>query len=473
MRRSSLAFHLVASAAVWCALVLSAAGYLLSALVGSTVESTFDTRLGVLLEGLVAGSELEPDGHLELKAQLGEPRFTQPLSGWYWQIGDPGHPLERSSSLWDQSLRLPPATAEPGTGPWTAPWTAPGTGRWTGDVPGPEGQTLRLLVRAITLPDAKAPLLFAVAGDRAEISAQKRRFDRLLSLALAGLFLGLLGALLLQVRIALAPLRRIEAGLAAIRAGSARRLEGRLPAELQPLAQELNALLDHGEALVERARTHVGNLAHGLKTPLAVLHNEAERSDGALAALVGRQVAQMRRLVDHYLARARAMATGQVIGARTEVLPVLGDLARTLERIHAARAVAIELACPPGLAFRGARQDLEEMLGNLLDNACKWAAHAIRVEALGRGRPPPGHDRGRRAGPARGAPRRGPRARPPARRAGAGLRPRPRDRGRHSTPLWRPGRPRCRHRRRPSRPPRPARRRRSPAMSAGRELNPG
>ncbi len=366
MRRTSLAFHLIASAAVWCALVLSAAGFLLSALVGNTVESNFDARLAVLLEGLVAGAELRPEGKLELRPQLGEPRFTQPLSGWYWQIGDPARPLDRSTSLWDQSLPVPAgAGSEP----------------WTGDVRGPDGQALRLLVRPITLADAKAPLWFAVAGDRAEISAQKRRFDRLLVLALGALFLGLLGALLLQVRIALAPLRRIEAALAAIRAGRARRLEGRLPAELQPIAQELNALLDHGEALIERARTHVGNLAHGLKTPLAVLHNEAERADGALAALVGREVGEMRRLVDHHLARARAIATGQVLGARTEVLPVLRDLARTLERIHLDQTLAIELACPQGLAFRGARQDLEEMLGNLLDNACKWARHRVRVEA--------------------------------------------------------------------------------------------
>jgi signal transduction histidine kinase len=382
MRRNSLAFHLIASAAVWCALVLSGAGWLLSTLVGDTVESNFDARLSVLLEGLVAGSDIGPNGKLELRPQLGEPRFTQPLSGWYWQIGAPDHPLDRSSSLWDQALPVPPA---PGGRPWTGgassgPWTSP----WVGDVTGPDGQQLRMLVRLITLPDAPAPLLFAVAGDRAELAAQKRRFDRLLTLTLGGLFLGLLGALLLQVRIALAPLRRIEASLAAIRAGRARRLEGRLPAELQPLALELNALLDHGEALVERARTHVGNLAHGLKTPLAVLHNEAERTGGAFAALVGRQVAQMRRLVDHHLARARAIATGQILGARTDVLPVLRDLARTLERIHHDKALAIELACPERLAFRGARQDLEEMLGNLLDNACKWAAQRVRVEAEGR-----------------------------------------------------------------------------------------
>jgi signal transduction histidine kinase len=364
MRRNSLAFRLVASAGLWCALVLSSAGYLLSALLGATVERNFDARLGVLLEGLVAGSEIGPDGQLELRPQLGEPRFTQPLSGWYWQINAGGRTLDRSTSLWDQRLPMAPP---------------PGQKAVASEVPGPLGQELRLLVRAITLPGVEEPLLYAVAGDRVEISAEKRRFDRLLSLALGVLFLGLLGALLLQVRIALLPLRRIEAALAAIRAGTARRLEGRFPTELQPLAHELNALLDHSEALIERARTHVGNLAHGLKTPLAVLTNEAARRDGALAALVGRQVAQMRRLVDHHLARARAMATGSILGARTEVAPLLGDLRRTLLKIYAARHLAIEVACPPELAFRGARQDLEEVLGNLLDNACKWARQKVQV----------------------------------------------------------------------------------------------
>ncbi|MCE3249229.1 MAG: integral rane sensor signal transduction histidine kinase, partial [Geminicoccaceae bacterium] len=371
MRRNSLAFRLVASAALWCALVLSGGGYLLSTLFGDTVERNFDARLAVLLEGLVAGSEIGPEGALELRLQLGEPRFTQPLSGWYWQVNQGERTLDRSTSLWDQ--HLPVAAAGAGLTPEDEGIIS--------QTPGPLGQELRLLVRAISLPDAAEPLLYAVAGDRAEVSAEKRRFDRLLSLALGVLFLGLLGALLLQVRIALLPLRRIEGALAAIRAGTARRLEGRFPAELQPLAHELNALLDHSEALIERARTHVGNLAHGLKTPLAVLTNEAARREGALAALVGRQAAQMRRLVDHHLARARAMATGSIIGARTEVAPLLEDLRRALLKIYAARELTIEIACPPELAFRGAREDLEEIVGNLLDNACKWAARQVQVRA--------------------------------------------------------------------------------------------
>jgi signal transduction histidine kinase len=369
MRRNSLAFRLVASAALWCALVLSGGGYLLSTLFCDTGERNFDAGLAVLLEGLVAGSEIGPEGALELRLQLGEPRFTQPLSGWYWQINQRERTLDRSTSLWDQHLPL----ILPGAG------LAPEDEGVTSEIPGPLGQELRLLVRAISLPGAPEPLLYGVAGDRAEVSAEKRRFDRLLSLALGVLFLGLLGALLLQVRIALLPLRRIEAALAAIRAGTARRLEGRFPAELQPLALELNALLDHSEALIERARTHVGNLAHGLKTPLAVLTNEAARSEGALAALVSRQATQMRRLVDHHLARARAMATGSIIGARTEVAPLLDDLRRALLKIYAARALTIAIACPPELAFRGAREDLEEIVGNLLDNACKWARREVEV----------------------------------------------------------------------------------------------
>jgi signal transduction histidine kinase len=366
MRRSSLALRLVAGAAVWCALWLSAGGYVLSALFGKTVERNFDARLEVLLEALVAGSELGADGGLQLRLQLGDPRFEQPLSGWYWQIGDGAQLLRRSPSLWDAALPAAPAPEELTTAQY---------------VTGPDGQALRLLVRAITLPGANAPMLYAVAGDRREIERDRQIFNGLLSLALGVLFMGVIGAVLVQVRFGLEPLRRMGRALGAIRGGATARLEGDFPSEIQPLASELNALLDHNEALVERARTHVANLAHGLKTPLSVLSNEAQRSDGPLAELVRRQVELMRRQVDHHLARARAIATGSILGTRTELLPVLRDLARTLERIYAEKALIIEVACPPELAFRGARQDLEEMLGNLMDNACKWAAARVTARA--------------------------------------------------------------------------------------------
>jgi signal transduction histidine kinase len=368
LKRNSLAFRLVASAAIWCAILLSVGGYALSSLFTDTVERNFDARLKVLLEGVVAGSDLAPDGTLTLRPQLGEPRFEQPLSGWYWQIDDGGDPLRRSASLWDQTLPVAPVTV--------------GTSV-TRDVAGPQGEPLRLLTRAISLPGRDQPFIYAIAGDRREINAETQRFNWLLVLGLGTLLFGVVAMVLIQVRFGLEPLRRIRRGLAAIRIGQAKRLEGDYPEEIRPLADELNALLDHNEVVVERARTHVGNLAHGLKTPIAVLTNEASRSKGALATLTLRQTALMRQQVDHHLSRARAMATASVIGSRSDVAPVLSDLRRTLTRIYAGRALTIEVACPPELAFRGARQDLEEMLGNLLDNACKWAMSRVVATAEG------------------------------------------------------------------------------------------
>ncbi len=366
MALKSLAARLVAGAAIWCTLLLSASGYGLSALFGDVVEANFDSRLGVLLDGILAGTELTEDGKLELRLQLGEPRFDQPFSGWYWQINDHTKPIRRSASLWVQALEVP--------------W--PGEdGSEVTDSQDPAGKEIRMLARTITLPGREEPFIFAVAGDRSEISQQRQRFDQLLAMTLAVLLLGVLTGVLIQVRFGLGPLRRIRQSLAAIRSGSSRRLEDNYPTEIQPLAGELNALLDHGDALIERARTHVGNLAHGLKTPLAVLANEADRAEGPLGQLVGRQVALMRRHVDHHLARARAAATGSILGAKAEVAPVLADLQRTLLKIYVQRQLAIDATCTAGLTFRGARQDLEEMLGNLLDNACKWARSRVEIRA--------------------------------------------------------------------------------------------
>jgi signal transduction histidine kinase len=190
----------------------------------------------------------------------------------------------------------------------------------------------------------------------------------------------LLAAVLIQVRFGLQPLRRIQQSIVAIRTGKAQRLEGEFPAEITPLSDELNILIEHNAAVLERARTQVSNLAHGLKTPLSVLTNEAGQAAGPLAETVRRQTGAMRRQVDHYLARARTAAAARILGARTDVAPVVEDLRRALERIYAERAIQILVACETGLGFRGDRQDLEEMLGNLMDNGCKWAKGKVAVD---------------------------------------------------------------------------------------------
>jgi signal transduction histidine kinase len=175
------------------------------------------------------------------------------------------------------------------------------------------------------------------------------------------------------------PLRRIEGGLAAIRSDAASRLEGELPAEIEPLQTELNALIRSNQEIVDRARTHVGNLAHALKTPIAVITNEARGDKTGLGAKVVEQAQIMSESVKHYLDRARMAARVNVIGRVTPVAPVIVPLVRTLERIHHERGVRIAVACPPDARFQGERQDLEEMLGNLLDNACKWARGAVAL----------------------------------------------------------------------------------------------
>ncbi|HEX4179033.1 MAG TPA: HAMP domain-containing sensor histidine kinase, partial [Rhizomicrobium sp.] len=225
---------------------------------------------------------------------------------------------------------------------------------------------------------------FLVAGDMADVDRQTSEFNTTLFWSFLLLGLGLIGAILVQVKIGLLPLRRVSEALTRIRDGKARRLDGRFPTEIAPLASELNSLIQHSEEVVGRARTHVSNLAHFLKTPLSVLAAEAEaheKEPGAapLAEMVKRQVFSMRRQVDHYLSRARAAGSLDVLGNRTQVSVVIEDLARVIARIHAARGIIIDAQCPDAYYFRGERQDLEEMLGNLIDNACKWARSRVRV----------------------------------------------------------------------------------------------
>jgi signal transduction histidine kinase len=198
-----------------------------------------------------------------------------------------------------------------------------------------------------------------------------------IALALAGL--GLVGATVVQVRYGLKPLRAIEQGLADIRSGRARRLEGDLPAEIEPLRAELNALIQSNQDTIERARTQVGNLAHALKTPLAVMINEAREEGSPFGDKVVEQGDIMRDQINHYLDRARVAAQLGVIGTVTEVESVLRGLIRAVSRIYRDRHIDLAAACPPGVRFRGERQDLEEMLGNLLDNACKWAGSRVKV----------------------------------------------------------------------------------------------
>jgi signal transduction histidine kinase len=230
---------------------------------------------------------------------------------------------------------------------------------------------------------ADGKFLVDVAGDASEIFDETRNFDYYLGGTFVALSIVLVLTTIFQVRFGLAPLKRISDAIADIRSGRAERLEGEFPVEIAPLARETNALIDANREIVERARTHVGNLAHAIKTPLSVIVNEATtHSTDLFAAKVLEQADVMRDQVAHHLERARIAARLTIVGTVTEVSPVVDALRRTMEKIHRDRSVTIEVLAGSQARFRGERQDLEEMAGNLVDNACKWADSHVLIEVL-------------------------------------------------------------------------------------------
>jgi signal transduction histidine kinase len=372
-RATSLATRLFVSATVWVVVILLLTGIVLSSVYRQASERAFDRRLNLYLRTLVA-DVATPDEPVDRQFQsLGEPLFELPLSGWYWQVTrtDGGKPEVRSSrSLWDKKL---PKLEDRGVELTAA-------GIRIGYVDGPEGQTLRMVERPVDL-GADGKFLVMVAGDASEIFEETRAFDYYLAGTFAALSIVLVLTTIFQVRFGLAPLKRISDSIADIRSGRAERLEGEFPVEIAPLARETNALIDANREIVERARTHVGNLAHAIKTPLSVVVNEATaRSGDPFSAKVLEQTQVMRDQVAHHLERARIAARLTVIATVTEVAPAIEALRRTMEKIHRDRGIAIEVEADASARFRGERQDLEEMVGNLVDNACKWARTKVFVE---------------------------------------------------------------------------------------------
>ena len=377
MRLDSIAFRLVAASLVWTVIVLPLAGFLIYSLYHEDVQKSFDTQLEKLVTAITVDSMLAGGTEPTAPVNRYEPLFEVTHSGWYWQI----MPLDgqavvtlRSSSLATASLPSPFVLGYP---------VDPATNtRWRNDV-GPNGKPVRLVEVVDTIGhSADGPRYSIIVGGPSEwLEHSVTRFRSRLAMALAVAGIALLALMLVLVRFGLAPLQRVERRLAEIRSGDAKRLEGDVPAEIEPLRDELNALIQSNEDIIERARTQVGNLAHGLKTPLAVITNEARECDGPLGDKVIGQAEIMRDQIQHYLERAQMAARVGVIGRVTPVEDVVGPLARALEKINQDKGIKIFVTCADGAKFQGEKQDLEEMLGNLLDNACKWANAEVRLTA--------------------------------------------------------------------------------------------
>jgi signal transduction histidine kinase len=376
MTLNSLAFRLFATAALWTLLVLAIAGVVIDYVHKREAEAAFDTRISQILTQIIAFSTLHEGEEPRVPKIIGEPLFELTHSGWYWQITPLDNATGRrmvSASLAGESLLLP-SSLKKRPDPTNIIWY---------NTTGPVGEALRIAENVYNAGEDESPRFysFLVAGDAETTESVNATFRLPLTIALGLAGLVLVAATLFQVRFVLWPLQVIEKRLSDIRSGNAEKLDGILPSEVAPLQTELNALIRSNQEIVERARTHVGNLAHALKTPLAVLINEARGDSSPLARKVTEQADTMTTQVNLYLDRARMAARIGVIGRVTDVRPVSESIVRALERIYHDKDLTYSLDCPYGTRFQGERQDLEEMLGNLLDNASKWARSRVSLVA--------------------------------------------------------------------------------------------
>ena len=368
----SIAARLFLTAAAMSSVVLIVASILLTAYYRSEADEVFERRLDVYLRAIVSDvSESGQEGRTG-PGQLGDPQFELPGSGWYWQItrlDDKSHDIKASRSLFANTL---PKLSDLGV-------AAEVGGFRRGYGPGPDGRRLRIVERVIDVGDLGIYLV-QVAGSGEEMEEQIARFRFALIVAFAALAIALAIGAAFQVRFGLRPLRQLQRELASIRGGERERIMDAYPSEVAPLAEELNLLISANRDILERARTQVGNLAHALKTPLSVIVNEADSAPGQLAGKVQEQAQIMRDQISFYLDRARAAARGAALGAATQIAPSIEALLRAFSKIYGDKGVIFSGGADPRLRFLGERQDLEEMIGNLLDNAGKWAKSRVTID---------------------------------------------------------------------------------------------
>ncbi|WP_223477096.1 ATP-binding protein [Oricola indica] len=371
LRTDSLALRVILISSLWSVAAIALLGWLLIGLYRNDSARGFANLQEAQLFNLVGAVSVDDAGELHGTPNLGNTRFLEPLSGWYWRVqpveGIAGAPVV-SPSLGTEQFERPPLSERP--------YDRQFRRHWIGD--GPGGEEVRVLESEIDLGGGRIAR-FQVAVNQTEFEYSVRDFARRVGLLLSAFGLGVV---LINVAILLAGLRPLDharSALAAIRSGEATSLKGRFPSEIQPLVDEMNALIDNNKRIVERARTQVGNLAHSLKTPLSVLVNEAGAKTGPSAAVVQEQTRAMDYQIQHYLKRARIAAQRESIIFRTDIRPVTEKLVSVMRKLNPDKKIALRISSEP-LVFMGEKEDLEEVLGNLMENASKWAREAIELD---------------------------------------------------------------------------------------------
>jgi len=364
LRKGSIAISLFWLTAGWLVLALVTTGFLLTDLYSRALDTTLTQTLDFHVESL-AGALLETRDPQDPDIALADPRFERPRSGWYWIIRDgSGDLVNLSTSVVGIDLQAVGAAAD-------------ALGRSTEVIDDPFGTQLRMVERVVTLGDDSYRI--TVAGNLTEILKLVGEFrgQTFIVLGAVGVMLAVMSAIV--GRIAMRPISRLSAAVEAVREGDSAEVSGTYPTELAPLAEEVNELLRSNAQIIERARNQVGNLAHGLKTPLAVLRNEAQASKGALAEVVSGETEKMSNMVSTYLERARLAARTSVIGKKADATMILLRLTRVMQKIHPDVTLAFQRPDASLPWFRGDEADLEEIAGNLMDNACKWSKGQVGI----------------------------------------------------------------------------------------------
>jgi len=376
----SLTRRLIWLASAWIVMALVLTGWTLTNQYQESALRRLGNVLADTIDDVVIATDARPDGIFV--AEIRDAKTDRALSGKYWALAELDGAggmrfIAGSPSLAGEELAVPPGLPRRlrEAGGTTISFNDPGFLR------PPLRQPLRVAASLKSLPGRSEPLVFMAAVDRTNIENDTREFATFTWTALLILGVGLVIAVFLQVQIGLRPLFGLRNEIADVGKGKAARIARSYPLEIQPLAEQVNRLLDQNQETVERQRTHVGNLAHALKTPLSVMLAEAGSQQGLLPDLVRKQTEVMKAQVDHHLRRARAAARAHLQGERTPIAEVLDEMAVMLERVFEEKGVEVDWRAPDDLGFRGERQDLQEILGNLIENACKWSKRRVRVSA--------------------------------------------------------------------------------------------
>ena len=362
-RGGSLTRRMIGVAAIWIGVLLLIGGYALDRVLSRSIVDNFDQQLEYVLNAMIAASEIGPDGEVRFSRPPADQRFLEPYSGAYFQISGKGQDTFPSRSLWDRRLATDGNHQD--------------IELHKRDSFEFEGEPLRILERDVVLPGSQVRWRFQVAQSRDAIDGQIRELRATLVRSFAALGLGLLVLAALQAFYGLWPLRRVRQEVVAIRSGTQTRIAEDFPREINPLVDEINELLAHSEAQAEEARRHAGNLAHALKTPLTVINNAATANSDDLAMTVIREASVMRRQVDHHLARARAIGRRASAQARATVWTSVQAVERAVTTLY--ENVTIDVAGDKSAQVRVERQDLDEMLGNLVENAAKYGNGRVFV----------------------------------------------------------------------------------------------